>query len=106
MSVSITNPTGTSPVIADVPGASREATAKITFDSSYPTGGEVLSPSLFGLQQIDSVTSGVSLVGKLVTPVFASGVWKLKVYVSSTDTEVANTTNLSADSVVLTVRGK
>jgi hypothetical protein len=34
-------------------GNLRSAVATITFDSSYPTGGESLSPSLLGLQNIE-----------------------------------------------------
>jgi hypothetical protein len=37
----------------DVIGSRRQVTGSITFDSSYLTGGEVLTPSLIGLYQIE-----------------------------------------------------
>ena len=36
-------------------GPTRLVTATIQFDSSYPTGGETLTPSDFGLSQITAV---------------------------------------------------
>lgn len=36
-------------------GDRRAVTVDVTFDSSYPTGGEALTPSQFGLQVVDVV---------------------------------------------------
>lgn len=139
MSLTATAPDG-SDIFPVVVGNRRSVLAKVTFDSSYPTGGEILSPSMVGLEQIDSVlcnsaTSG----GRTVVPVLASGVWKLKVlvpgavtiashaHVENTDAiytqsastagtvatataavaaELANTTNIATETVLVSVTGK
>ncbi len=56
--------------------------AKVTFDSSYASGGELLTAADFGLSAIEGVKSGsaVKTDGSNVIPVApleASGVWKL-----------------------------
>ena len=33
----------------EVPGSRKESVGTITFDSSYPTGGEAFTPAEFGL---------------------------------------------------------
>jgi hypothetical protein len=71
----------------------RFVVATITFDSSYPTGGEALAASALGLGVIDFLTiSGTS------ANTFA---WdrannKIKAFVRTTGVEVANATDLSA----------
>jgi hypothetical protein len=37
----------------EVPGSRKESYGVITFDSSYPTGGEAFVPSEFGLTRLD-----------------------------------------------------
>lgn len=37
----------------EVPGSRKEAYGTITFDSSYPTGGEAFVPAEFGLNRLD-----------------------------------------------------
>lgn len=109
MSLTIANPDATTPVVPVVPGTSKQALVKITFDSSYPTGGEVISPSAVGLLQIDAIlTNGATTQGRLVSPIFASGVWKLKVLLEGVAVfaEQGNTTDISADSVHALVIGK
>ncbi len=83
MSLIIANADATSPVVPSVPGSQKQAVVKITFDSSYPTGGEIITPASVGLLQIDAVIcNSLTSGGRLVIPVLASGVWKLKVLVS------------------------
>lgn len=53
----------------DVPGGVRMAIASITFDSSYPAGGEALSASDFGMDVIDAVLPlGPTTAGRIVRP--------------------------------------
>lgn len=121
MSIAAVNPDATTPVVPKVPGTQKLAICRINFDSSYPTGGEIVTPASVGLSQIDAIiVSAGSLAGRVVTPVLASGVWKLKVYVvgaivasgnsetiaATALTEVDDTTNLSADYVHAIVVGK
>jgi len=37
----------------EVPGSRKESYGVITFDSSYPTGGEAFTPAEFGLSRLD-----------------------------------------------------
>ena len=37
----------------EVPGSRKEVLGTITFDSSYPTGGEEFTPAEFGLNRLD-----------------------------------------------------
>lgn len=37
----------------EVPGSRKESYGTITFDSSYPTGGEAFVPAEFGLDRLD-----------------------------------------------------
>ncbi len=75
----------------------------ITLDTSYPTGGYSLSPSLFGMGSvIDNVDVG-DAGGK---PYEWDGVNnKLKAY-SAVGTEVANATSLATVVVRAEVRGR
>lgn len=109
MSLTIINADGTSPIVPSIPGRNKTATVKITFDDSYPTGGEVLSPSSLGLNQIDAIIcNSATTLGRLVSPILASGVWKLKVWLEGVAVfaEQGSTTDLSADSVYAFVVGK
>lgn len=83
MSVTVTDPAGAAQ-IPSVVGNRRMALVKVAFDSSYPTGGEILTPASVGMARIDMVlTNGVSAIGRTVVPVLASGVWKLKAFTSA-----------------------
>ncbi len=109
MSLTLINADGTSPVVPSIPGRQKFALVKITFDDSYPTGGEILTPAAVGLLQIDAVIANAcTTVGRLVNPVLASGVWKLKVSLEGVAVfaEQGDTTDLSADSVYVLVVGK
>lgn len=83
MAVTVTDPAGAAQ-IPGVVGNKRMALVKVAFDSSYPTGGEILTPASLGMSRIDMVlTNGVSAAGRTVVPVLASGVWKLKAFTSA-----------------------
>jgi hypothetical protein len=79
-----------------VPGSRRRAVVGITFDSSYPTGGETVLASDIGLVSIDAAIVGLTSTGK---PVYWTGS-KLKVF-SAIGTEVSDTTDLSAEVVTV-----
>jgi hypothetical protein len=79
----------------------------IVFDSSYPSGGYVADPTLFGMAQIDQVLSGVlSSLNQVCkyTPA-AGGVGKFQVFTASTGVELVNTTNLSGATAPVIVFG-
>lgn len=86
-----------SSVVTVFDGPTRVKHAKITFDSSYPTGGETLTASTFGLSSIIGVIadSGDGYTFEYNAP-------KLLAYWVDTTTDgaplvqVANTTDLSA----------
>lgn len=84
-------------------------TASITLDSSYPTGGEVVVPSDFGLQGIDHMIVGSPpLGGFLATYDPIAG--KIKLWQSTTGApallvEVADTTSAATAVVPVLVFG-
>lgn len=73
----------------------RMVIATVTFDSSYPTGGEALSANDLGLASLDFV-SATTDGNYAVTWDKAAG--KLKAYVAA-GTQVPNATDLSAIAV-------
>lgn len=107
MAFSVTNADTSALSPATVPGDFRDQFVRLAFDNSYPTGGLALTPAQVGLNVIAAVNlSGVTEAGRLAVPLRQSdGTYKIKVYVSSTGAEVANTTDLSADRVVGTIWG-
>lgn len=84
-------------------GDRRVTFLNVTFDASYPTGGESLTPAMAGLTEFDAVVQhGVS-----THSVVHSGTTNLLlVYLVSTAAEVADTTDLSALTVQLICIGK
>lgn len=106
MAVSVSATDSTRPT--EVEGARRVANAKVTFDSSYPTGGEPLTAAMFGLVRLDFVrVHGATEDGRLVR--FIPSTSKLQVFqqgaAAGAFTEVANATDLSADHVYVTAVG-
>lgn len=70
----------------------RFVVSTITFDSSYPTGGEAFTASDLGLGTVDFITFAGNGANDVVWDRANN---KLKVFVASTGVEVANATNLS-----------
>lgn len=70
----------------------RFVTATCTFDSSYPTGGEPLTPADLGLNTIDYLAANTDGSNAFVWDKANN---KLKAYTAA-GAEVANATNLSA----------
>lgn len=63
-------------------GDLRYFVGQVTFDDSYATGGETITPALFGLKQIVAVYAGTATAsdGATSVPVAvleSSGTWKL-----------------------------
>lgn len=80
--------------------------ALVTFDSSYPTGGETLLASQVGLNQIDICLANAGLDGDVVTPIKQTdGSYKLKVW-ETYGTEVAATTDKSTLTVEVLCIGR
>jgi hypothetical protein len=88
---------------APVEGIKRRVFADITFDASYPTGGETLDPASFGLSVIEEVIP-VDQSEQVVRYDHASG--KLVAYGDIGAAEVADLTDLSTISVRVEVVGR
>lgn len=102
-----------SPQKVFVNGDRKEAFIDVTFDSSYPTGGEALSATTLNfLTELNYVSSGVAVKGDgtlavLVAYDYTNG--KPQAFKSNTASnpqEVANTADLSTYKVRLRVVGK
>ncbi len=105
MATTYTDPLGGTTLRPNVVGHQKQVSAVVA-DTAYATGGTVISPSALGLQNIDSITCGNTLLGKPCASVFASGVWKVLVF-ASIGTQVTDATDISAtDPYHITVRGK
>lgn len=88
-----------------VMGDRKCALVEVTFDSSYPTGGEDLTPVDLLLQQIEVVTVGETEDTGDHDVVYDHTNEKLQAFVGSTGSEVADATDLSSVSVRLAVFG-
>jgi len=88
--------TNTTSVTPFVVGDRRCTVTSVVFDSSYPTGGEPLTPAQLGLNTVSHAISQVKVAGTgAVTNVFYDVAnKKLKAFTASA--EVANATDLSA----------
>lgn len=84
---------------------------RVTFDNSYPTGGEAISPSDFGMSRIVFVSPGAisDVATKHVRWVEAAGAHKLQIMVedgtSGISAEAANASDQSAVDVNVMVFG-
>lgn len=99
-------------VVSAPAGARRIAEALVTFDASYPTGGEVVTPSLFALNQIDFIVANTasSSTGptalECVPVKQTDGSYKLRLHTSSTGAEVANASDQSLVTVEVLAIGR
>lgn len=73
----------------------------VTFDSSYPTGGEAITPADLGMSNVIDATCEVRAKGATVTNVYYDRT-NAKLVANAAAAEVANTTDLST--VVVRVR--
>lgn len=83
-----------------VSGNKRENIADVAFDSSYPTGGESLTPAQLGLTSVDVVLSDHKAGYNFV---YDKANQKLLAYNGTT--QVANTTDLSAITARVVAKG-
>jgi hypothetical protein len=90
-------------VNSTVYGDKRVITADVTFDNSYVTGGEPVTPSALGLGSILHCNGG-SKAGNLIQ--YDPANVKLLAYVSSTGVQVANAVDLSAVTIRLQFTGQ
>lgn len=97
----------------DVQGGSRVIVADVTFDSSYATGGESLTPADLGLKAIHFLTDQVGKTASGTTAILTRydyvaqkllAIWTGAV-VSTALAEVTNTTNLSTFTVRIKAEG-
>ena len=70
----------------------------VTGDTSYPTGGTAITPAQLQLSTVDAVFITPKTVAADTFATYNPTTGKLVVQVMSTAAEVANTTNLSAQS--------
>lgn len=101
MPLTVTNAAANTP-LSSVIGDHREFHGRITFDSSYPTGGEVLTPAEVGLTRIDHVQ--VSARGGTEVVVWDHVNSKLQIFTAD-GVEATNASNQSAIVCHITVRG-
>ena len=107
MAITITNP-GSS---ADVPGVSgniKDVIKDITFDDSYPTGGEGLSATQLGLEEVYIVLISQKSDGYGVQYDYSNE--KLEIYEAGADgaalDELGNTADASGIAIRLIAYGK
>jgi|TARA_Y100000114_G_C11705298_1_gene300606 hypothetical protein len=107
MAITITNP-GSS---ADVPGVSgniKYVIKDITFDDSYPTGGEGLSATQLGLEEVYIVLISQKSDGYVVQYDYSNE--KLEIYEAGADgaalDELGNTADASGIAIRLIAYGK
>ncbi len=80
-----------------IPGSLRQTVTDVTFDSSYPTGGEPVAASDLGLTNVLFAFCNVKTIGGTVN--VANAIYdevndKIKIY-DETPAEAANTADLS-----------
>jgi hypothetical protein len=83
-----------------VPGSEKRAVVEVTFDNSYPTGGEVLTAKEIGLRRITLaecfILSGTeSAVLRVGNAVYDKTTEKLKLIDNATGKELANASDAS-----------
>ena len=89
-----------------IPGDARRLIVDVVPSNSYPTGGEVMTPALFGLSQVYAVVPLGDLIGgTAVSWTYDRANNKLKASVMATGAEVANATDLSGHTVTCEVLG-
>lgn len=92
MALTVTNARSNMP-LTSVQGDKRVFQGRITFDSSYPTGGEVLTPAEVGLTRIDHVI--VTAKGGTEVVVWDHANSKLQIFTAD-GVEATNASNQSA----------
>ena len=107
MALTISIP-GNASDMAGVPGNNKYVIKRILFDSSYATGGEALTPTTLGLEQIHIMLTSSEDNGYVAEYDYSGE--KLVLYEAGADgaalDEVANTTDVSAVYVRIIAYGR
>lgn len=95
----------------EVIGRDRQGVVLVTLDNSYPTGGEAISlATVFGWSTLVAVTSCRSRTAGGYVPQYDDAGATINMFEAGADgaalDEVANTTDLSAQTVVITALGR
>lgn len=96
-------------VVAAPAGNRRVTVALVTFDNSYPTGGEVVTAAALGLNQIDILLANSATVATTLLTVpakQADGSYKIRLSTAATGAEVANASDQSLVSVEVLAIGR
>lgn len=98
--------TATRVLVPTVPGAERYTVTDVTFDSSYPTGGEALTAADLGLTTVNFAITSIKTAGagSVTEAFYVTSTGLLKAYAAAA--EIANTTDLSAVVVQIVAFGK
>ncbi len=92
---------------AQTPGAEKRTVIEVTFDNSYPTGGEPLTPKELGLRYVDYATVSIVANAGAVSVVDVSyDVTNQKLKAFGPTGEVANAADLSTVKVQVVAFGK
>jgi len=88
-----------------IPGAQKKVVRDVTFDASYPTGGEPLTAADLGLLTVDHTLTTVKTAGagSVTAAKYIPSTSKLVAYAAGA--EIANTTDLSAVTVQVVAYG-
>ena len=107
MAITITQPGSSSPVVG-VPGNVKYVIKDITFDDSYPTGGEGLSATQLGLEEVYIVLISQKSDGYVVQYDYTNE--KLEIYEAGADgaalDELGDTADASGIGIRLIAYGK
>lgn len=89
-------------------GDKRVTFTSVTFDNSYPTGGEPITAAQLGLSRVDFALCNIKAVGGTVNVAnayFDQANMKIKIY-DETPAEAGNTSDYSTLTVVVMAVGK
>lgn len=89
-----------------VPGAGRITVTDVTFDSSYPTGGESLTAADLKLTQVDFAIATVKVAGTGSVTNVRYDVANQKLLAYAAAAQIANATDLSAVSATVVAFGR
>lgn len=98
--------TATRAVLPFVPGAGRITVTDVTFDASYPTGGEPLTAADLGLAVVDFGIATVKVAGTGSVTAVAYDVANAKLLAYAAAAQIASTTDLSAVTATVVAFGR
>ena len=90
----------------DVWGSHQVRWATVTFDASYPTGGEAVTAADFNLSEIKNMIVGMPDVGDTMAGLYWVGSTSKIIAVEQDGAQVANTHDIDGRTVEVLVIGK